>query len=265
MKQSIGEFRSTLKAALLAKETAANVSTDRLGSEVDALYLRVILAGLSINQLLKPRPVAGIRAPSVPDPGSIAAIVRSIAEGYLMQLMLSESRNDLDMRELRLLWLDWHRANEMERASVTTSAGPQSKLQLQKLRARITAHHRYSSIPEDLRKPFEKGKRPKRATFEEVREAASKAGLNTDRFEFFYQLTSAQAHAEPFAVDVFKSQDPFSTKVTGYLSLLLKDATAFIAFSTVQHLKEFTGDIDILGGAFRKTLLTWRGVLSQPF
>lgn len=263
------EFRHVIQVAIAAKNAAANTQTDRPGDIADVLALRNILAAISINQLLEPTAVAGIPALSSPDPLSISVLVRSIAETHLTLYGVACLAVPTEESELRLLWWDWHELNERIRTRdmVKSQKPGVEKWDNEKtvLAQRISSHPAFAKLPDDLKSWFNKGERPRRATFETTRKLAEVAGIHPERFESLYQVTSAAAHAEPTVVGLLRPHEPNSEAIVRSIKLQVSFATAFLAFTVRDFALLAPKAHEAFDGPFRKTVFVWTQVLSEPF
>jgi hypothetical protein len=263
------EFRHVIQVAIAAKNAAANTPTDRRGDIADVLALRNILAAVSINQLLEPTSTGGIPALSSPDPLSISVLVRSMAETHLTLYGVACLVSPPEEAQLRLLWWDWHGLNERIRTrDVLKSQRPGVEMwdhEKVMLAQKISSHPSFEKLPDDLKVWFNKGERPRRATFETTRKLAEVAGIHPERFETLYQVTSAAAHAEPAVVRLLRPHEPNDEAIISSIKLQVSFATAFLAFTVRDFALLAPKAKEACDEQFRKIVLVWSHVLSRPF
>lgn len=263
------EFRHVIQVAIAAKNAAANTPTDRRGDIADVLTLRNILAAISVNQLLDPTPVGGIPALSSPDPLSISVLARSMAETHLTLYGVACLASPPEEAQLRLLWWDWHGLNERIRTrDVVKSQRPGVEMwdhEKAMLAQKISIHPSFGKLPDDLKAWFNKGERPRRATFETTRKLAEVAGIHPERFEALYQVTSAAAHAEPTVVGLLGRHEPNGEAIISSIKLQVSFATAFLAFTVRDFALLAPKAKEAFDEQFRKIVFVWSQVLSKPF
>lgn len=263
------DFLHVLHIAVEAKNVAEGSKTDRRGEIADTLLLRNILTAMTISQALQPVLVNGLPKLIAPDFASIAVLARTILEASLAMLSLSITRYPIDEAELRLLWWDWHEVNERLRAlEIIRSKRPELKT-LKERRAElaksISGHPCFKNIPDDLRKPFTKGKPPREALWESNREIAEASGILREHFEGQYQFLSAAAHSQPVILSVLRKHDPHAVEAKAMTNQALLCAAIYLAFSVCAFAQKCPKASKAIDARFAKFSELWVGVLADPF
>lgn len=263
------DFLHVLRVALEAKNVADGTKTDRRGEIADTLLLRNILTGMTISQALQPLSINGFPKLIAPDFASIAVLARTILETSLAMFSLSIQQYANEEINLRLMWWDWHEVNERLRAlEIIRSKRPELKALKERkadLAKKISSHICFKNIPEELRKPFAKGKPPRDALWESNREIAESSGILREHFEGQYQFLSAAAHSQPVIVSVLRKHDPHAVEARAMLNQALLYAAVYLAFSVCAFSQKCPAAGKVFDERFNKFAELWVGVFANPF
>lgn len=263
------DFLHVLRVALEAKNAAEGTKTDRCGEIADTFLLRNILTGLTISQALDPVSVNGLPKLIAPDFASIAVLARTIMETSLAMLNLSIQQYAKEEIDLRLMWWDWHEVNERLRVLENIRSERPELKNLKELKAdlgdKISKHSCFQQIPENLRKPFTKGKPPQDALWESNREIAESSGILREHFVGQYQFLSAAAHSQPMILSVLRKHDPHAIEARAMLNQALLYATVYLMFSVCAFAQKCPTACKAFDGRFTTFAELWVGVFANPF
>jgi hypothetical protein len=263
------DFLHVLRIAIEAKNAAEGTKTDYRGEIADTLLLRNILTGMTICQALQPASTGEFPKLIAPDFASIAVLARTILETSLTMFSLSIQEYAKEETELRLMWWGWHEVNERLRAlEIIRSKRPELKTLRERkadLAKKISSHVCFKKIPEELRKPFTKGKPPRDALWESNREIAESSGILREHFEGQYQFLSAAAHSQPMIVSVLRKHDPHAIEARAMLNQALLFAAVYLAFSVCAFAQKCPAANNVFDARFVNFAKLWVGVLGNSF
>jgi hypothetical protein len=263
------DFIGVLEIAIQAKNKAHGTPTDRQGVIADTLFLRNILTGITIHQVLNPCSVGNLPRLAFPDFPSVAVLARTILESYLAMHYMAIRVYSAEDREIRLLWWDWHEINERIRTfdKINSKRLEVSTLKMEKtnLAAMIRSHVSYAQIPRRLSKGFQDDELPKKALFESNAIIAKQAGVLTEHFDVQYQLLSSIAHSQPTIVKALSKHNPNTLDATILLIEALQYSAAYLAFTVRDFVKVCPCAKPALTTSFQRFAALWAGIFATPF
>lgn len=267
--EAVADFECVLANVLKAKNAGDGRPADRRGVIADTLFLRGMLAGQSIHQLLHPQPIRQFQKLGFPDFASIETLARSILESYLTMHSVALQPRTQEEAEIRLLWWNWHLLKERIRAlEYIHPSHPHIAVldhQIPALKAQLSGHALFQTIPNELAKAFLNGKRPKRPLFEKWPEIANEAGIDPSHFKSQYQMLSGTAHSEPWIVWLLEKHDPHIPEISASLRIAIRSASAFLGFMTSGVASINPAVQSALDQRFNNLVALWRSIYATPF
>lgn len=262
------DFEKVLSAAIHVSDGIMGIPTTRHIAVGSQLLVQNILTGISIASFVDPVTRANIPAlpanSKVYDLSSLYILTRGLIEAYLALFYIAVEPIADSEREFRLLWWDWHEINEriwsLELIGSTNPKLNPYKKRKSELFLKVSNHAMYSILPTDLKNEFERGRRPRDASFLTKAKIAQAAGIHEDQFHVVYKWCSQYAHAQPLAVSVLLGLSSASPELTPLFRLAIRHATSYLLFTVRDFIKIFPQGQGLVGQDFLDLVSFWSSI-----